>query len=220
MIAIFFSLMFLLSISSPITAEQIFPANEKVVEGIAAILTIPGREPIRTLILYSDLERYRFFFASPEDKSNLFQYLNQVILQHVLQPEARRFILEKPTQEAIKTRLSKIQNRFVNNITFEAALRQTGLSEVELEKKIQAHLWVEQLLDERIKGFIFINPKTIEDYFEKHPEAFLGRSLTNVSEQIERILIVKKEASKKKEYLQRIKAKAEIEILLKSDFIR
>lgn len=216
---ILFSLILLFSIVSPVAASTISPQNGEIVEGIAAVVTILSRKPIRKLVFYSDLERYRLFFASPEEKANLSHYLNQIILQHLLLPEARRFILKKPAPEAIEMRLRKIQNRFKNDIAFEAALQQTGLIEIELEKEIQEHLRVEQLLDERIKDFIFINPKTIGDYFEKHPELFSGKPLLEVSEEIEIFLVAKKEAEKKTEYLRRIKSKAKIEILFKDNLI-
>ncbi len=215
MIAVLVSLMLFVSIPSPIAAEQLPPSDEQIVEGIAAIVTIIAREPIRELIFYSDLERYRLFFAPPEEKSDLSQYLTQVIHQRLLRHEARRFILEKPTIDAVKGRLKKIRQHFENDGAFGDALHQTGLIESELEEEIREYLWVEQLLDERIKGFIFISPKVIEGYFREHPDLFAGRTLSEVNEWIETLLITKKESEKKAEYLQRIKAKTDIKILLK-----
>ncbi len=208
MIALLISVLFSVLIPSPARAEQI-------VEGIAALVTIKSREPIRELIFYSDLERHRLFFASPREKSDLSRRLDQVIHQRLLRPEAKRFILQAPTASAIAERLKKIQKRFESDATFEAALRQTGLIQSELEDEIREYLWVEQLLNERIKGFVFISPKVVEDYFQEHSDLFEGRTLSEVSRQIETFLITQKEAEKKIEYLQRITAKAELEILLK-----
>lgn len=215
MIVLLVSFMFFIFIPSPTPAEQIPTQSEQLVEGVVAVITSKGRNPIREIIFYSDLERHRLFFAPSAEKSDPAQRLNQVIEQRLLRPEARRFILEKPKLEAVKTRLVQIQNRFENNLAFENALRQTGLSEMELETEIRENLWVEQLLDERIKGFIFISPKVIEEYFQNHPDLFSGQTLAESIEGIETFLIAEKESQKKTEYLKRIKAKAKINILLK-----
>jgi hypothetical protein len=207
MMVTFTLLLFLFSAPAPLSAQEL-------VEGIVAIVTSKRDEATREMIFYSDLERYRIFFFPQREKSDPLQRLNQVVEQHLLLQEARRFIPEAPDTDAVEQRLAKIRTYFHSETLFQDAMRQTGLIESELKNEIREILWIEQLLDERINGFIFISPKSVEDYYQLHSDFFSGRSLREVNRQIEIFLLKKRETEKKAEYLERIKEKAEIKILL------
>lgn len=202
------SILILLFFVYPVLAEE-------TVEGIAAIVTLKNREPIRDVIFFSDIERYRLFFAPSIEKTDLSNQLTEVIHHRLLRPEAKRFILNGPTPDAVEEKFQKIQTRFQNAKAFEQALLQTGLIEDEFKEEIRDYLWVEQLLKERVKEFIFISPKSIETYFYKHPELFDEKSLDDVKERIEAFLTMEKETQKKTEYLKRLKTKADIKVLMK-----
>lgn len=204
----FVSCLILLCSAYPIRAEE-------TTEGIAAIVTIKNREPIRHVIFFSDIERYRLFFAPSIEKANLSNQLTEVIHRRLLRPEAKRFILNGPTPDAVDKKFHEIRTRFQNDDAFEQALLQTGLIEAEFKEEIRHHLWIEQLLNERIKEFIFVSPKSIDAYFHEHPELFDGRSLDAVKKRIEAFLKMEKETLKKTEYLKRLKIKADITILMK-----
>jgi len=187
---------------------------EELVEGIAAIVTIKSRSPIEELVFFTDIARYRLFFEPELEKSEGADPLTAVIQQRLFRPEAHRFILDAPPPEAVEARLKVIRKRFEDDVSFQNALLQTGLNLDELKMEIREYLWVKELLDERIKEFIFISPKAIETYYNEHPDRFKGKERAEVETRIEAILTMKKEASKKAEYLQRLKKNAEIKILL------
>lgn len=206
------SLIFLLSLFS----FSFLVHAENLVEGIVAVIHIKNREPIREVIFYSDLERYRLFFAPLKEKTDPIHLVNQVIHQRLFRHEARRFVLKKPSRKTIKERFRLIRRRFQNETAFQEALLETGLNLDEFKEEILEHLWVEDLLNERIKEFIFISPKKVEAYFKDHPDLFAGRRLEEVEKRIEAFLTMEKASQKKEKYIQRLKSKAEIKILLGS----
>ncbi len=196
-----------------------FPAPtlyaDEIVEGIAATVKTIGRKPIREIIFYSDIDRYRLFFQPELEKATPPIQLNAVIDQRLFRHEARRFILDGPSSEALEKQLDVIRARFENEIDFKKALNETGMNLDELKKEVREYLWVEMLLEERIKEFIFISPNAIETYYQKHAQHFEGKALEAVEKSIEATLIKEKEILKKNEYLQRLKTNAEIHIFLK-----
>jgi len=189
-----------------------FALSGEVVDRIAALVN-------GEFIFLSDLKRYPLFFeplrqsASGRGSDRLRQ-LDRLIHQKILQTEARRFVLEGPTEEEIAVRLKEIQHRFLNEPAFQRAMRQTGFDLGDLKEEIREYLWVERLMEERITAFIFIRPKAIEQYYEDHQQRYSGKKLEAVSSQIRKILVDRKEADKKREYLTGLRSRAEIEILL------
>ncbi|MFQ5949292.1 MAG: hypothetical protein ACE5J1_01235 [Nitrospiria bacterium] len=184
----------------------------EVVERIAAIVN--GQ-----IILLSDIKRYQLFFEPPEErgsdsKTARLRRLDQLIHHQLLRAEARRFVLEGPSQEEVAARLRSVRQRFKHKRGFQKAMDQTGLQVEKLKEEIREHLWVESLIRERIEAFIFIDPKAVEQYYRKHAEAFDGKKLETVAPDIRKILIDEKEAGKKREYLTRLRSQADIEIRL------
>ncbi len=194
----------LLAVSPAVSGE--------VVERIAAIVN-------GEFIFLSDLKRYPLFFE-PRGKSgsrreaDRLRQLDHLIHQKILQSEARRFVLKGPTEEEISVRLKAIRHRFESERAFQRAMRQTGFHLDDLKREIREVLWVERLIDERIKTFIFIRPKAIAQYYREHEKEYSGKKLEAVSGQIHEILSDQKEADKKREYLTGLRSRAEIEVLL------
>lgn len=184
----------------------------EVVERIAAVVN-------GEFIFLSDLKRYPLFFE-PRKKNDSgrppdrLRQLNHLIHQKILQSEARRFVLEGPTEEEIAVRLEAVRHRFASEQAFQRAMRQTGFHLDDLKGEIREYLWVERLIDERIKAFIFISPKAVEQYYREHKTRYSGKKLEAVSGQIQGILAYQKETEKKREYLTGLRSRAEIEVLL------
>ncbi|MFQ5543890.1 MAG: hypothetical protein ACE5FY_06015 [Nitrospiria bacterium] len=194
---------------------MLVPAEE-VVEGIAAVVTIDHRKSIRKVIFLSDLDRYRLFFETPTAiKTSSLDRLNHVINHVLLLSDAKRFILNGPTQASVMARFSLIKKRFKDTRSFHEAIEQTGMTVNVLKELLLEYLWVEQLIQERIKDFIFVGQRAVEDYYRKHPDDFSGRAFEEVEPVIRAILIEEKRKIKQNEYLKRLVSKARIEIILK-----
>ena len=189
-----------------------FPVSAgEPVERIAAVIN-------GEIVFLSDLQRYRLFFEplekKQEDPVDSVKSLEAVIARRLLRKEARRFILEGPSEEEVDQRLKSIRQRFKEESAFLRALNQTGFSLEELKEEVRGELWVERLLQERIQSFIFITPRQVEQYYQGHSEAFKGKKLAEVEPAIRKRLTEEREGLKTKEYLTRLREHADIQINL------
>jgi hypothetical protein len=186
------------------------------VERIAAVVN-------GEIVFLSDLQRYRLFFepvetkeASPsETLGNPLKVLDGVIHHRLLRKDARRFVLQGPSEAEIDQKLKSIRQRFNEEAAFLKALDETGFSLEGMKEEIREHLWVERLLHDRIRSFIFITPKQVEKYYQDHAEEFKDKKLGEVEPTIRKILTEEKEVLKTKEYLARLRDHADIQINLK-----
>ncbi|NKE69167.1 SurA N-terminal domain-containing protein [Candidatus Manganitrophus noduliformans] len=201
-------LIFILLLSLPAFSAIGFAAEP--VERIAATLN-------DKIIFLSDLQRHQTFFENAgknmrgEDSKTL---LDRVVDNRLLRLEARRFVLQGPTETEIQQRLKVLRERFKTEAAFEEALGQTGLSLDELKQEIKEQLWVEKLLQERIHAFVFISPKEVTRYYQEHAADFGGKKQEEVEPIIRKILSEEKRMTKEMEYLARLRSHAEIQVNL------
>jgi hypothetical protein len=180
------------------------------VERIAA--TLNGK-----IIFLSDLQRHQTFFENAGKNGSgedLKKVLERVIDNRLLRLEARRFVLQGPTEAEVSQRLKLLRERFKTEAAFQEALGQTGLTLDELKQEIKEELWVEKLLQERIYAFVFISPKEVARYYQEHAADFGGKKQEEVEPDIRKILSEEKRMAKELEYLARLRSHAEIQVNL------
>lgn len=164
------------------------------------------------IIFMTDLIRHHQLFEedpSPEDqdlKGQLERFIDRVLLRM----EAEKFVSHPPTEGEINRALDQIQKRLKGEDALNKVLKQLGLSRKELLDLIVEDLWVKKLIDERIEAFIVILPKDVEQYHQEHPKTFSGRQKEQTQTAIHKILYQKKKSSKEREYLLRLRARAQI----------
>ncbi len=203
---------------------------ETRVEAVVAVLNFETGKADKVVIYLSDLERYRLFFEGPEnttikDQNNpaanksagFIRLRDAVIAKELFLREALRFATKKPDPPEILAGLKDLRQRFQTEAAFEQALKESALNLPELKEETALHLWINQLLQERIKDFIFISPKAIESYHLSHLNDFIGKEIKVIETQITFILSAKKEVEKIETYLKRLKEKVQIEFILKED---
>jgi peptidyl-prolyl cis-trans isomerase SurA len=197
---------------------------------LIALLLIPSAllagEPVERIaalvngeiVFLSDLQRYQLFFEPLEKKEEaargILKTLDSVVNQRLLRKEARRFVLQGPSEEEINQRSKVIRERFKNEAAFSHALDQTGFSLEAFKEEIRNTLWAEKLIQDRIQSFIFIAPRQVERYYQDHAEEFREKSLKEVEPKIQKILTEEREVLKTREYLARLRERAEIQINL------
>ncbi len=198
---------------------------ETLVEGVVAIVLTDKSKPGQEVLFFSDLERYRLFFkplaevlaheneAALKEGEGLKESLRWMIAQKFFKKEALRFGLKRPTEQEIEIQLEVIRQRFSDEEDFQNALKQAGLTDKALKKEVFDFLWVEKLIKERIREFIFISPKEVVKYYLDHLTNFSGSPFEEFEAEIEQILSKQKEELKKSAYLNRIKEKGEIKIM-------
>jgi hypothetical protein len=178
-------------------------ASAVVVEQIAAIVN--GQ-----IIFLSDLARHRTFFDRANDPMTSLEHL---IDEQLLAVEARRFLSEPPSDSEIDASMAQIRQSFQDG-SFEEALYTTGWSEAGLRDAVRRQRWIERLLHERVSSFIFISQRTVEEYYQAHRDQYINQPEAEAQQEIRDRLWADKEADKQRDYIQRLRDDAKIQVNL------
>jgi hypothetical protein len=179
----------------------------EVVEQIVAVV---NEEPI----FLSDLRRDEIFLGIGMDEP-LTQQVQRRVDYHLLLHEAKRFIPEPPSEQDINREVQQIQRRFKDKATFLDRLKETGMDTGEFKKWVSDRIWVNTLLQDRIRFFIFITNEEVDRYTLQHPNLFIGVDMEKRNNQIRTLLASEREKTKTEEYIAQMKSRAHIQIHLK-----
>lgn len=91
--------------------------------------------------------------------------LDTLIAARLMEREARRYLLEPPSEEETDLTLAALQNRFVSEEAYRQTLFRLGVREDYLRKRIRRELIVDHYLDRRFLPLIQIAQREVEDYY-------------------------------------------------------
>jgi hypothetical protein len=120
------------------------------------------------IILWSDiraLSRYQQFLDGKSETDT--QILDRLIDQWIVRTEARVSRFPQPSDADIDRELERVQKSFASKEEFEARRRQIGLSVAEIRDMVATQLYLNNYLDSRFRPGVQIDPKTIDDFYEK-----------------------------------------------------
>jgi parvulin-like peptidyl-prolyl isomerase len=120
------------------------------------------------IILLSDiraLSRYQLFLDGKSETDA--QILERLIDQWIVRTEASVSRFPQPSDADIDRELERVQKSFASKEEFEARRKQIGLSAAEIREMVAAQLYLSNYLDSRFRPGVQIDPKTIDDFYEK-----------------------------------------------------
>jgi hypothetical protein len=120
------------------------------------------------IILLSDvraLSRYQQFLDGKSETDG--QILDRLIDQWIVRTEADVSHFRQPSEADINRSLELLRKSFASTAEYEARKKQAGLSDVEIREMAAAQLYLSNYLDSRFRPGVQIDPKTIEDFYEK-----------------------------------------------------
>jgi hypothetical protein len=120
------------------------------------------------IILWSDiraLSRYQQFLDGKSETDA--QILDRLIDQWIVRTEASVSRFPQPSDADIDRDLERIQESFASKDEFEARRKQIGLSVAEMREMVATQLYLSNYLDSRFRPGVQIDPKTIDDFYEK-----------------------------------------------------
>jgi parvulin-like peptidyl-prolyl isomerase len=120
------------------------------------------------IILLSDiraLSRYQQFLDGKSETAA--QILERLIDQWIVRTEAAVSRFPQPSDADIDRELERVQKSFASMEEFEARRKQSGLSVAEIRDMVAAQLYLSNYLDSRFRPGVQIDPKTIDDFYEK-----------------------------------------------------
>ena len=120
------------------------------------------------IILLSDiraLSRYQAFLDGKSETDA--QILERLIDQWIVRTEANVSRFPQPSDADVDRELERVQKSFASKEEFEARRKQIGLSVSEIRDMVATQLYLSNYLDSRFRPGVQIDPKTIDDFYEK-----------------------------------------------------
>jgi hypothetical protein len=152
-------------------AIRVFLVSLLLVTGAAAAQEVADRVAARIendIILLSDiraLSRYQQFLDGKSETDG--QILDRLIDQWIVRTEATVSRFPQPSEADIERSVERIRKSFPSMAEYEARKKQIGLSEAEIREMAVAQLYLSNYLDSRFRPGVQIDPKTVEDFYQK-----------------------------------------------------
>jgi hypothetical protein len=139
--------------------------------GVGAAQEIVDRVAARIendIILLSDiraLSRYQQFLDGKSETDA--QILDRLIDQWIVRTEANVSRFPQPSASEIERSVERVRKSFTSAAEYEARKKEIGLSEAEVRDMAAAQLYLSNYLDSRFRPGVQIDPKTIDDFYQK-----------------------------------------------------
>lgn len=141
-------------------AAMVTPAQE-IVDRIAARIE-------NDVILLSDIRalgRYQQFLDGKSETDG--QILDRLIDQWIVRTEAEVSRFPRPSDAEIERGVERVRKSFASAEEYESRKKQNGLSDTEIRGMAASQLYLSNYLDSRFRPGVQIDPKTIEDFYQK-----------------------------------------------------
>lgn len=136
-------------------------AAQEVVDRIAARVE-------NDIILYSDIQTLSRYQQLVDGKSESdAQILDRLIDQWIVRTEAEVARFPLPSEAEIQRGVERLQKSFASAKEYEARKKQNGLSDAEIRGITGSQMYLSDYLDSRFRPAVQIDPKTIEDFYQK-----------------------------------------------------
>jgi hypothetical protein len=139
--------------------------------GVVAAQEIVDRVAARIendIILLSDiraLSRYQQFLDGKSETDG--QILDRLIDQWIVRTEANVSRFSQPSGADVERSVERVRKSFPSVAEYEARKKQIGLSDAEVREMAAAQLYLSNYLDSRFRPGVQIDPKTVEDFYQK-----------------------------------------------------
>lgn len=120
------------------------------------------------VILWSDiraLSRYQEFLDGKSETDA--QILDRLIDQWIVRTEAGVSRSPQPSEADIDRSLSRLKSSFNSDQEYETRKKQAGLNDQEIRAMAADQLYLSNYLDSRFRPAVQIDPKAIEDFYQK-----------------------------------------------------
>jgi len=139
----------------------LFSSAQEVVDRIAARVE-------NDILLMSDIRslgRYQQFLDGKSESDA--QILDRLIDQWIVKTEANVARFPQPSAAEIDRSVERVRKSLGTAEEYEARKKQSGLTDAEIRDMAASQLYLSNYLDSRFRPGVQIDPKTIEDFYQK-----------------------------------------------------
>jgi len=97
--------------------------------------------------------------------------LEKLIEDRLILQEAKKSNI-KVDESLVKARIQNIKSRYGQDAEFQAALKRQGLVQADIESRIREQLLAYNIINEKIRNKIIVNPNEVTDYYQKNTAEF------------------------------------------------
>jgi hypothetical protein len=120
------------------------------------------------IILLSDvrvLARYQQLVDGKSESDA--QILDRLIDQWIVRNEAETARFPRPSEDEIARGVERVQKSFPAPAEYEARRKEIGLTDADVRNMVSSQLYLSNYLDSRFRPSVKIEPKEVEDFYEK-----------------------------------------------------
>jgi hypothetical protein len=120
------------------------------------------------VILLSDVRALGRYQQLVEGKSESdTQILDRLIDQWIVRSEADTAQFPRPSDADIAAGVERVEKSFPSPAEYEAKKKQVNLTDAEVKSIVASQLYLSNYLDSRFRPSVKIEPKDVEDFYEK-----------------------------------------------------
>ncbi len=120
------------------------------------------------IILLSDVRALARYQQLVDGKSESdAQILDRLIDQWIVRNEAETARFPHPSEDDVTRGVERVQKSFTSPEEFEARRKQIGLTDSDIRNMVSSQLYLSNYLDSRFRPSARIEPKEVEDFYEK-----------------------------------------------------
>lgn len=175
------------------------------------------------ILMLSELEELRAFQQLIEGRSagrpELFE---QLVRQWIVVTEAEAVNFPRPAPAQVEAAFAQLADSFGSRETWQARLREAGLTEAAIRRLLERQLLVSSYLDYKFRPALTIEESAVERYYQEelipqmrtHNQA--PPPLDSVREQIRELLTQREISRRATQWLETARAQVRVEIMDKS----
>ncbi len=133
--------------------------------------------------------------------------------------EVNRYVPPEPSAAQIEAGLAQVRGRFDSQAAFEAALRETGVSEVQLRARVRDDLRLETYLRQRFGASYQPGEEEVARYYRSHEADFMRngvlRPYEEVRDDVRQRLVDDRSATLVRDWLAGLRRRTDVTILPK-----
>jgi parvulin-like peptidyl-prolyl isomerase len=120
------------------------------------------------VILLSEVQELSRYQQLADGKSESdARILDRLIDQWIVRSEAETARFPRPADAEIQRNVERLKKSFASPEEYETRKKESGLSDAEIRAMTSAQLYLGNYLDSRFRPSVQIDPKAVEDYYQK-----------------------------------------------------
>ena len=112
-----------------------------------------------------ELSQFQLFVDGKSESDTAI--LDRLVDQWIVRTEAETARFPHPSEAEIQRRMEIVQKSFASQAEFDERKKRCGLSEAEIREMVTSQLYLNNYLDSRFRPSVQVDPKAIEDFYEK-----------------------------------------------------